>query len=292
MGQIFHACAYDIENKICCKVNADKFHANCYSYSGAVFSMHYLLRQKPYRIMWGGDYVVVADAVKSVSRQEDLLGLSTYLSYEDFDRNNDDIKSESYYDKVKFIGENFGTWEKLNVWDESLKYFDWENTYSVRYEGYLINHTKKLAVDLEDYYKQSQFFTAKNEPLTIDLVPVLTETGGGSGMAMFDGVSVESTEELFGTWMGDLLQIVDELPDGYQIINCCFAELWNRAKYCYRKFGVDQFHLVLKDDNGNRFVGVEFYPIPEDRAHESYVKVVKTDNDIKYTLVKTADDRP
>ena len=52
MGQIFHACAYDIETKTCCVYDADKFHANCYSNCGTVFSMHYLLRQKPYRIMW------------------------------------------------------------------------------------------------------------------------------------------------------------------------------------------------------------------------------------------------
>ena len=78
MGQIFHACAYDIDTKTCCVYDADKFHANCYSSCGTVLSMHYLLRQKAYRIMWGGEYVFLWDHLKKFSRTEDLLGMSTY----------------------------------------------------------------------------------------------------------------------------------------------------------------------------------------------------------------------
>jgi hypothetical protein len=58
MGQIFYATAYDIDAKTCCVMDADKFHANCYAHSDAVCSVHYLLRQKPYRVMWGGYSVV------------------------------------------------------------------------------------------------------------------------------------------------------------------------------------------------------------------------------------------
>jgi len=59
MGQYFKACAYDIETKTCSVIEADKFHANCYSFSGAVRCIHYLLRQAPYRIMWIGEYVTM-----------------------------------------------------------------------------------------------------------------------------------------------------------------------------------------------------------------------------------------
>ena len=116
MGQIFNACAYDIETKICCVLDADKFHANCYSYSGAVGSLHYLLRQKPYRIMWGGGYVALDDNIANFSRTEDLLGISTYKDYEDFKYNNDELENKSYYDKVKYIGENSNLWTRINVW--------------------------------------------------------------------------------------------------------------------------------------------------------------------------------
>ena len=41
MGQIFHACVYDIENRACNVIYADKFHANCHTFSGAVAATHY-----------------------------------------------------------------------------------------------------------------------------------------------------------------------------------------------------------------------------------------------------------
>ena len=72
MGQIFYACAYDLETRTRCIHYADKFFSNCYAYSGAVYSMHYLLRQSPYRIMWGGDYVLREDTFAEFSRKEDL----------------------------------------------------------------------------------------------------------------------------------------------------------------------------------------------------------------------------
>jgi hypothetical protein len=73
MGQLFDACAYDVENKKCCVFHADKFHANCYSYSGAVFSMHYLLRQAPYRIMWSGSDLI--EDISEVNNEEHLFFL-------------------------------------------------------------------------------------------------------------------------------------------------------------------------------------------------------------------------
>jgi hypothetical protein len=143
-------------------------------------------------------------------------------------------------------------WKKIDVWDEALAYFDWENTRSVKYSGYLLNHTQKLAVDLADYHKQSKFLS-KNWEAAIDLVPVLTETGEGAQMALDNGISVNSTEKLVGTWHGDLLQIVDVLPENYNLINCCFAEIWSRAEYCYRTFGLNEDGYLLNDDNGNLF---------------------------------------
>jgi len=41
MGQIFTACAYDIENMRCCVLDADKFHANSYSFLKLYRSNHF-----------------------------------------------------------------------------------------------------------------------------------------------------------------------------------------------------------------------------------------------------------
>ena len=272
MGQTFYACAYDIENKTCCVMDVDKFHANCYCYSGAAFSIHYLLRQKPYHVMWGGVYVAIDDNLEHFSRTEDLLGISTYMDYEDFERNIDELPNKTYYDKTKFIGENYKLWNRIDVWDEALKYFDGAHDHTVKYTGYLVNHTKKKAVDLADYSKRSASMDQTGIISTIDAVPVLTETGGGTQMALFNGLSADTTEVLSGTWCGDLLEIVDELSEGYEIINCCFADVQERTKYCYRTFGINEQGYVLGGENGRLFEGTAL-SVRGKRGLSSYVKV-------------------
>ena len=279
MGQIFNACAYDIDTRTCCVYDADKFHANCYSICGTVFSMHYLLRQKPYRIMWGGGYVTLWDNLKKFSRTEDLLGLSTYIDYDPENENH----TEEDKEKMKFILDNHKLWKSINVWEEASKYFDWDKTKSTKYSGYLLNHTQKLAIDLSDYHKQSKYSTPDGLIMAIDAVPVLTETGEGTPMAFFDGITIETTEELVGTWCGDLLQIVEDLPKDYRLINCCFAEIWSKAKDYYRKFGVNDDGYVLKDSHGTLFEasGLDFY---FKRVPLESIKAEVSDDKIRFSV--------
>jgi len=207
--------------------------------------------------MWCGDYAVYGvygDILADFSRDEDLLGISTYCNYENFERNDEDLQKKNYYNKVKFIDDNNKLWKNIDVWDESATYFNRQEIYSVKYSGYLVNHTQKLAVDLGDYFVQSCYFSQDGKYLlAADALPVLTETGGGHYMLFYDGLSVKSTEELAGTWCGDLLQIVEILPEGYTIINCCFAEVWHKAKHCYYVFGIDEDCCVINDAGGKRF---------------------------------------
>ena len=281
MGQIFYACAYDTGARECCTIAADKFHANCFSYSGAVHSTHYLLRKKPYHIMWGGDDIVSDDVLGIYSRQEDLLGISTYRDKEEFEINNDDLTDKSYCDKVKYIDENSKLWKRIDVLEDAMEFFDWENTHSVSYNGYLVNHTKRQAVDLADYYEQSKYMSKDGIYIAIDPVPVLTETGGGSQMVFLEGVSCDSTEELAGEWCGDLLQIVKDRPEGYQLINCCFAELWHKAKYCYKTYGVDNDGFLLNDESGRLFKGARLQ-ITGKRGASSFIKVEEEDGGTAY----------
>jgi hypothetical protein len=146
--------------------------------------------------MWGGYEGVIEDDLQDFSRPQDLLGLSTYLTSKDFYMNGNDLTSR--IEKIEFIDENSDLWKKIDVWEESYKYFNWEKTHSVPYSGYLLNHTKKLAVDLANYYELSISFNNNRENYTIDAIPVLTETGGGTMMAL-NGASIESTENLIGT---------------------------------------------------------------------------------------------
>ena len=66
--------------------------------------------------------------------------------------------------------------------------------------------------------------------------------------------------------MGNLLQIVDELPSGqasrctkestdeYTLIDCCFADMWQKARYFFETFGMNEDDLILTgefDENEN-----------------------------------------
>ena len=87
-----------------------------------------------------------------------------------------------------------------------------------------------------------------DKKFVIDPVPVLTETGGGTKMVLIEGISNETTENLAGTWSGDLLQIVDVLPENFEIINFCIAELWSKARYCHLFYGMNEEknYLMMK----------------------------------------------
>jgi hypothetical protein len=235
--------------------------------------------------MWCGDYASLGSDIADFSRTEDLLGLSTCTDYESIKLNNDDLEKETWFDKAKFIGENHDRWKRIKVWDEAEEYFKFENTHSVKWNGYLLNHTQKLAVELSDYFVRSMFRWRKRDIAAIDAVPVLTETGGGTAMALFDGVAVDSTEELAETWCGDLLQITDQMPSDYERINCCFSGIWERAKFCYYLFGTDASGYVIGDKDGNRYECAGFNFGVREKATR-YVKVELTEDEIKYITEK------
>jgi len=273
MGQLFLASVYNVEGKKCSVIDADKFHANCYSFSGAVRSIHYYLRQGPFRVMWIGDYII--DRLTEITREEDLLGISTCYNCNDFNTEN---KDNNYIEKVNFIENNNNLWEKECVWDISKKYFNWNSNLSVKYEGYLINHTKKLAVNLKDYYEKSKSYTKRRETYVVDPVPVLTETGGGIEILLFEGLSAKTTEKLAKTWCGDLLQITDELPENYSIIECCFLEATSRYLYCYFNYGVNEEDFVL-DNNGEIFSAVSLN-MHGRRSYPCHIKARIEDNHV------------
>ena len=174
MGQIFHAVVYDVEKRECYSEEADKFHANCYSYSGAVCATHYLLRQAPYRVMWSGGYIVLKDAIKNFLSDEKLLGISITEDLEDFQRNNEDLESKPYYEQIKFIEANHKTWKELPIREKAFEYFDFLNTQTVKYSGYLVNHSKKESINLKEYYEKSISLTRGSEEFLIDVIPPLT----------------------------------------------------------------------------------------------------------------------
>ena len=290
MGQIFWALAYDIEDREAVEMCADKFHANCYSYSGAVISMHYLLKKKPYRVMWLGDAMLDGYNLNEVSREEDLLGISITYNKDYYIENNPEWENQKYREKIEFIEENHSTWKEISVWDEAISELETQGRSTVNYEGYLINHTLKEAVDLANYFEQSKshFLNKgrKSEIIAIDLIPVLTDMGSGSEMAYADGVPTNATENLASRWTGDLLEIVEALPEGYSMINCCFADVWKRAEYCRNTFGLNEDGLIIANKNGDLFEAVNFNLLGK-RGVKNHIKVEieKTDRGKKIKCI-------
>ncbi|ORX51092.1 hypothetical protein BCR36DRAFT_397293 [Piromyces finnis] len=237
--------------------SSDKFHADCYSYNSMICKTHYLLRKAPFHVMWVGDYVLIDDRIERFTNSEEkLLGISISKGLEEFELNNDNLSSKPYYEKVKFIGENHDLWENIPFEEDPFEYFDYDTTNSVKYDGYLVNHTKKQAIDLKDYYEKSVSYKDEEEGLyrfLIDLIPPLTETGRGTEMALFYGCSADVTEELIGSWCGDLLQIVDDLPEDYKKLTCCFATAFERGIYYKTKYGLDDDNCILKNNNKDRY---------------------------------------
>ncbi len=82
--------------------------------------------------------------------------------------------------------------------------------------------------------------------------------------------------------------IVDELPQDYELINCCFSEYFSKSKYCYYKFGVNENDYLLKDNERNLFIGVSI-GIFGGRGIPCCVKIEKEENGIRYIPIKAKD---
>ena len=167
--------------------------------------------------MLGSDDIMRESELKFFSKEEDLMGISTFkrnLKWEEPRYPEPDERV--YLDKMKRINEYSKEWIWLDVSSKALHYFDYAKTGSVRYSGYLLNHTKMVAVCLACYRAKSV-----DGIVCIDPVSILTETTDGRVGEHFNGIPLEA-KWLIGKWCGDLLQIVDELPRRYILIDCYF----------------------------------------------------------------------
>ena len=86
------------------------------------------------------------------------------------------------------------------------------------YSGkWLCNHSKKLAVDLDDYRRK-----ADKDGWVICPFSLLTALGNGRGGGDYHDTHVNYDE--VGTWAWDLISIEDEKPGGYETYGVVFKE--------------------------------------------------------------------
>ena len=90
---------------------------------------------------------------------------------------------------------------------------------------FLVNHDKKLYVDLKEYKKLSD---SKNsycgKGWVLHPLSLLTAIGNGRGGGDYNGFNYPCFD-LVGTWAWDLISIEDKAPKGYKKLDLCFMEL-------------------------------------------------------------------
>ena len=107
------------------------------------------------------------------------------------------------------------------TWDTpDNKLYDVEPTDFTLEHKYLINHTKRVYVNCDEYYQNSVF----DGDWCIHPLPLLTVVGNGLGGGDYSYPTEDSTPELVGTWAWDEISIEDAPPTGYQEIVPMFKE--------------------------------------------------------------------
>jgi len=207
--------------------------------------------------------------------------------------------------------------------ESGIGFIDGSIKHSLAYSGYLVNHTKKLAIDLADYLNQSKdygddgafgpqgkFFELIEDNIpkeeTIDPIPFLTnaeksvlnkfdivwEYDKGIEIGIFEELILSNstglipsdmTEGLISQWCGDLLQLMEDVPVEYKVVNCCFAVANRKACYFDQKYGTDEEGYVLNGTSRYEVVRI-FTPRGTRIPRPSYVKknVSKSTGKIHY----------
>lgn len=109
-------------------------------------------------------------------------------------------------------------------WDEKTKTrairkaeFDFHNKF-------LTNHTQKLCIDLNEYYKNSVMHTKYNDDWCVHPLPLLTCIGNGLGGGDYHAPTENSDTHLVGSWAWDLISIEDSPFPNYTTICPIFKE--------------------------------------------------------------------
>ena len=115
----------------------------------------------------------------------------------------------------------------------------------VTWAGYLVNHTRKMYVDVAKYYEISKINESCIDPLV-----VLTASNGAATL-FWDGFSDNSAYSLLGYWFSNIVEWTDDRPENFnELCNLEFCEFFWQTMY--NEWGVtDDGYLANK--NGGVF---------------------------------------
>ena len=90
-------------------------------------------------------------------------------------------------------------------------------------DKYIVNHTKKEYVDFSLYY-ESSVMNCDGDMWCIHPLSILTAIGNEYGGGDYRSPTLASTFELVGYWAWDEINITDEIPAGYELLQPLFKE--------------------------------------------------------------------
>ena len=98
--------------------------------------------------------------------------------------------------------------EPMNLYHLADYYSLYEGVHVNKNFKYIVNHTKKQYVDMNDSSEE------------IHPLPLLISEGNGQGGGDFRGEG----QELCGTWSRDVISMEHSIPEGYTKLECHFSE--------------------------------------------------------------------
>lgn len=142
-----------------------------------------MIYNKPAYIVWCGDY----------AEQQELDEIRILKRF------------NITYDEIwRSVGRDYDALKKQT--------FDWHNKF-------ILNKTKKLAIDVNKYWNKSVVDVGEGESWVLNPIPILCSVGNGRGGGDYKGTG----EELAGSWAGDEIMIADE-PQDCEMLELFFKE--------------------------------------------------------------------
>ena len=179
--------------------NGSKLMEHSYFTNEFVGAVDSLLLEHPMRVAWIGDY------------SDDVYG-------DPYEKQMPHDKFMSYYNAC------WGKNQKPNFIVPA------ENIQDIQ-GMYLVNHTKKYVIDLNEYYEQNKWpekwmdyktHTEMSSMYCIHPLPLLTACGNGRGGGDYRGKFHDYSE--VGTWAFDKLEYRHDKPEGYTEVMYSFKE--------------------------------------------------------------------
>ena len=210
MGQYYYPTILREKNK---RFYSEEFYSHDYdnglkltehSYCGNNFveTIMAQLLNKPGRLAWIGDY----------SKEDDFAELN-----EDLPK----IIGEKFYEHYKCF--TLPGCEKF-CHGKHVRYYNKPEEVTERQGRFILNHDKQCYIDMVEYEK-SNLTCTESDDWHFHPIPLLTAIGNGRGGGDFSGIG----EEYVGCWAGDLLEVRDAKPNGYQDVT---EDIQFQEKYC------------------------------------------------------------